>query len=131
MSTLAVKTIDDLFSEVRQILNDEQITYRYTDAHLLQFYNTALREIYRLRPDAYIGNFTSGVLSKNAAPTFVAGDLAQTPAINFPLDDRIFYGPVVFYMAGRAELNDDEFADSGRSMVLMQAFRAQLVGPGG
>lgn len=141
MVTQVTKTIDDVVLEVRQVLNDQQVPYRYSDNWVLQVLNTALREVYRLRPDAYIGNFTSGVLSANLANTYtiadlqvangVANPLPPTPATPFPLDDRLFYGPVVFYVIGRIEINDDEFADNNRAMTLMQAFRAELIGPGG
>lgn len=141
MVTQVSKTIDDLVLEVRQVLNDQQIPYRYSDVWILTVLNTALREVYRLRPDAYIGNFTSGVLSANAVNTYstadlqvadgVANPIPPVPITPYPLDDRLFYAPVVFYVIGRVEINDDEFADNNRAMTLMQAFRAQLIGPGG
>lgn len=132
MVTQVTKTIDDLVLEVREIVNDQQVPYRYSSAWVLQVLNTALREVYRLRPDAYIGNFTTGVLSANLANTYSTADLGLTPATSFPLDDRLFFGPVVFYVTGRLEISDDEFADNNRAMTLMQAFRAQLgATPGG
>lgn len=136
MVTQVTKTIDDIQTEVRQILNDQQVPYRYSDQWLIQVVNTAMRDLYRIRPDAYIGNFTSGVLSANLTNTYsvndlqvingVANPLPPTPATPFPVDDRLFYGPVVFYVCGRIELNDDEFADNNRAMTLLQAFRVQL-----
>lgn len=136
MVTQVTKTIDDIQTEVRQILNDQQVPYRYSDQWLIQIINTALRDLYRIRPDAYIGNFTSGVLSANPTNTYSTGDLQvingvpnplpPTPATPFPVDDRLFYGPLVFYVCGRIELNDDEFADNNRAMTLLQAFRTQL-----
>lgn len=141
MSTTVTKTIDNCIAEVRQVLNDMQAPYRYSDAWMISILNTALREVYRLRPDAYIGNFTTGVLSANLAPTYSTSDLQvingvanptpPTPATPFPIDDRLFFGPVTFYVAGRIEINDDQFADNNRAMTLMQAFRAELVGVGG
>lgn len=141
MVTQVTKTIDDVVTEVRQVLNDQLVPYRYSDNWVLQVLNTALREVYRLRPDAYIGNFTTGVLGSNLVNTYsiadlqvangVANPLPPVPATPFPIDDRLFYGPVVFYVIGRIELNDDEFADNNRAMSLLQAFRAQLIGPGG
>lgn len=141
MVSIVTKTIDDIQLEVRQVLNDQQVPYRYNDRWLIQILNTALREVYRLRPDAYRGNFTSGVLSSNPVNTYSTSDLQvidgaanqtpPSPATPFPLDDRLFYGPVVFYVIGRMEIEDDEFADNNRAMTLMQAFRAQLIGVGG
>lgn len=141
MVTQVTKTIDDVVLEVREVLNDQLVPYRYSDNWVLQVLNTALREVYRLRPDAYIGNFTTGVLSANPVNTYTIADLQvangvvnplpPVPAAPFPIDDRLFYGPVVFYVIGRIEINDDEFADNNRAMTLMQAFRAELIGAGG
>lgn len=130
-STTYTKSIDDLWAEVRATLNDTQAPYRYTDALLMQYYNTALREVFRYRPDAYIGNFTSGVLTGAVITSYYTTDLGQTPATPFPLDDKLFYSPVVFYVTGRADLTDDEFADNNRAMTLLAAFRSMLIGPGG
>lgn len=134
MPTFATKSIDDVLSEARLILNDQGIdgsAYRFTDAQLVSAFNTALREVYRYRPDAYIGNFTQGVLSDNAVPTYATTDLGQTPATPLPVDDRVFFAPLVFYVAGRTELSDDEFTDNNRANTLLTSFRQMLVGESG
>jgi hypothetical protein len=131
MVTTTAKTIDDMQTEVRLILNDNETPYRYPVATIVQVFNTALREVYRLRPDAYIGNFTSGQLSSNPANTYSVADFGLTPGTPFPLDDRLFFGPIVFYVAGRLEIEDDEFADDKRAALLMTAFKEQLTGVGG
>lgn len=120
------KSIDDCLREARSIINDEDAPFRYTDASLLRILNTALREVYSLRPDAFVGNFQSGVLSANDATDYVEADLLQSPETAFPIDDRLFYSPVVLYVAGKAELSDDEFANDGRAMTILQAFRNNL-----
>lgn len=134
MVTTVAKSIDDVLSDVRVVLNDTGLggsPYRYSNAVLISYLNTALRELYRLRPDAFIGNFTQGVLSINTMNTYEEADLGLTPATPLPVDDRLFGSPLAYYIAGRAELADDEFADDGRAMTLLQAFRAQLGNPGG
>lgn len=141
MVTQVTKTIDDCLTEVRQILNDLVVPYRYSDNWLIFVLNTALRDLYRIRPDAYIGNFITGVLSANLVNTYATTDLQvingvanptpPVPITPFPVDDRLFYASIVFYMIGRVELNDDEFADNNRAMTLLTAFRAQLTGMGG
>jgi len=140
MVTQTTKTMDDLFNEVRFILNDTQAPYRYSDERMVYHYNTALREIYRLRPDLYI-SFTNAILSANLVNTYSTSDLQiidgeanptpPNPATPFPLDDRLAYGPCVLYVAGRTEIEDDEFADNNRAMILMQQLKAQLQGEGG
>jgi hypothetical protein len=131
MSDTTTKSIDDLMTEVRQVLQDTQVPYRYSPQDLLNFLNTGLRETYRYRPDCLIGNFTAGVLSATTMPTYYTTDLGLVPATPFPLDDKLFYAPVVFYVAGRAELSDDEFADNNRAMTLMVAFKNMLGAVGG
>lgn len=141
MVSTVTKTLDDWVTEVRYILNDQQIPYRYPDEQMVRIFNTVLRELYRLRPDFFIGQFSSGVLSANAMNTYDTTDLQvidgidnvtpPIPATPFPVDDRLAFGPCVFYGAGRIEIEDDEFADNNRAMTLMQAFRAELIGSGG
>lgn len=134
MSTFATKTIDDLFAETRLLINDVGVNgtnFRYTDAQIMLKYNTALRELYRYRPDAYIGNFTQGILVANQVPTYLIGDLAQNPATILPVDDRLFYNALLFLVVGTLELGDDEFTDQGRAAQLMASFRQMLGGPGG
>lgn len=122
------KSIDDAISEARLLINDSTAPFRYSDAIMIFLLNTAMREVYTLRPDAFIGNFTQGVLVSNPITDFVLADLAQNPATPFPIDDRHFYAPVVLYIAGKAELSDDEFADDNRAMTILVAFRQNLTG---
>jgi hypothetical protein len=124
--TQTTKSIDDLVLEVREIVNDQQVPYRYSSAWILQVFNTCLRDLYRIRPDAYIGNFTSGQLSANLVNTYSVTDLGQTPATAFPVDDRLFFGPIVFYTVGRLEISDDEFTDNNRAMTLYKEFKDQV-----
>lgn len=128
MADTATKTIDDALFEARTIVNDTQIPYRNADTTLLVYLNTALRALYATRPDAYIGDFSSGIISNNAVETFYATDLGQVPPTPFPVDDRLFYSPVVAYIAARIEIQDDEFTESARSAQLMQSFVQQLQG---
>lgn len=128
MSDTSKKSIDDALFEARSIVNDLQVPYRNPDTTLVVFLNTALRALYAVRPDAYIGDFSSGVISNNAVETFYATDLGLTPPTPFPVDDRLFFYPVVAYIAGRIEIQDDEFTESARSAQLMQSFLQQLQG---
>jgi hypothetical protein len=127
-STLA-KTIDDAISEARLIISDARAPYRYTDLQMLSHLNTALAEVYRYRPDAYIGNFTTATLGSNSVTSYVTADLGITTL--FPLDNRLFFNPVVFFMAGRAELSDDEFTENTRATSLLKTFRETLINKGG
>lgn len=128
MVTQVSKSIDDCLFEARQMCNDAVAPERNTDATLIYFLNTALRAVYSVRPDAYIGDFSSGIISTVTVNTYAVTDLDQTPATPFPLDDKLFYYPVVAYIAARIELGDDEFTESSRSAQLMASFMQQLTG---
>lgn len=137
MVTTVAKSLDDLVSEVRLTISDIGVNgsnFRYTNAQIIQAFNTAIRELYRYRPDAYIGNFTQGILVNNALPMNTysdATDLGLNPATPLPFDDRLFYNPVVFFVIGRLELGDDEFTDQGRAASLLASFRQMLIGENG
>lgn len=131
MATTTPKAIDDVITEARATINDSTVPFRFTNALMVSYLNTALREVYRYRPDAFIGNFQSGLLSQIVLPTYSEADLGLNPATQFPIDDRLFFNAVVFFVTGRTELADDEFTDEGRAMTLLQAFRGMLISPGG
>lgn len=126
MSSFASKTIDDAINEARLVVNDAVAPYRNSDATYVAYLNSGLRALYATRPDAFIGNFSTGILSTAQIPTYATGDLGTS--ISFPADDKFFFNPLVAYIAGRIELGDDEFTESARSAQLMAAFLQQLQG---
>jgi hypothetical protein len=130
MVTTATKTLDDAITEIRMIINDNDLSApRYTQDLVLSKINTALRDVYKYRPDAFIGNFTQGVLTNNPVSTFEDADIGT--ALPWPVDDRFFFSPVVMYVAGILDLSDDEFSDDNRAMTLLTSFKQQLGGMGG
>lgn len=129
MAATIAKTIDDAITEARLIVSDARTPYRYDDTSMVRHLNTALAEVYRYRPDAYIGNFTTATLGVNNVTNYVVADLGTSTL--FPLDNRLYFNPVVFFIAGRAELADDEFTENSRATALLQSFRAMLIGEGG
>lgn len=121
------RTIPDVITEARKLLQDTRASsYRYSDAYLIGLLNLALQEIYRLRPDAFIGCCTDEDI---AVPTYVEADAADNTK-TFPID-AIFFLATVYHIVGNAQLADDEFADDNRAIVLLRSFRDMLVGPGG
>lgn len=144
MSSATSKTIDDAIFEARAMVNDASLVAgslsptRNPDALYLTYLNSALRALYSVRPDAFIGNFTQGILSSVVILTYDVSDLQApdgtanptppSPATPFPADDRFFYNPVVAYIAARVELADDEYTENARSTQLMAAFVQQLRG---
>jgi len=112
------KSVDNALTDARVILNDVAGD-RYTDADLVSDFNSAVSMTKMLRPDA----FNLG----EALPEITVADLNQVPAVDFPLPE-IFYQSFVYYLAGNAELRDDEFAVDNRAMTLLSAYRRNLSG---
>jgi hypothetical protein len=137
MVTYTTKSLDDLVSEIRLLINDVGVggsNFRYTQDMVMGKINTALRELYRYRPDAWIGNFTQGILSNASLPMAYFNaeiDLGLTPPTPLPVDDRLFFNALCFLVTGLLELGDDEFTDQGRSSQLLASFKQMLGGAGG
>lgn len=112
------RTIDDALRDARVILQDTAGD-RYSDEDLISDMNSAISMTKMLRPDAFILG--------EALPEFTTADLDQTPPTDFPLPD-VFYQSFVYYLAGNAELRDDEFAVDNRAMTLLTAYRRNLTG---
>lgn len=121
------KTLPNLVDEVRELMQDtRESSYRYSNARLLAQINTSFREVQRLRPDAFAGCCSDDGVG---LPDYTEDDLAEDPPIVFPIDE-LFFQSVVFHAVSVIQLADDEFADDGRAISLMSAFRQQLLGGG-
>lgn len=111
------KLVSDVVSEARTVLHDTNAQlYRYSDEDLVAYLNNALLEARRLRPDlfrSYIGL---------PVPSFTTAELDSA----FPIDE-MFFPQFVFYVAGSAELRDDEFTVDARAATLMSQFVAKLM----
>lgn len=112
------RTIDDALRDARVILQDTAGD-RYSDEDLISDMNSAISMTKMLRPDAFILG--------EALPEFTVADVNASPATDFPLPD-VFYQSFVYYLAGNAELRDDEFAVDNRAMTLLTAYRRNLTG---
>lgn len=113
--------------QIRSILQDRVEPYRYLDSELVAILNTCLTEVKRLRPDAFAGTFTT-----STTPQFYEDGQILPPAGYLPLSDpwpidEMFFSPVVVYVAGYAELRDDEFTVDSRAALLLQRFAGQLL----
>jgi hypothetical protein len=121
MATNATRTVGQLLSEARLLLNDVvpiSGAPRFSDANLVAALNEALLETRAKRPDAWL---TYGLRQK--IPQYAMPDDNGTV---FPIEDQ-FYSPLLFYVVGRSELIEDTFADNGRAVSLMNKFVSQLL----
>ena len=135
------KTYQNLIIEAREILQDSQEPFRFTDATLLNQLNRALIELGRLRPDAFTDRFDEGsgdiivpeVVATDPTPDSDPDELdvdedsqvALTSSIDWPMQ---FYPAMVAYVIGSAELTDDEFTDDGRAATLLSSFKTEILG---
>jgi len=107
------RTVQQVFDRVATILQDKQFA-RYTVDELSTLVVDGIEQARTLRPDLFIGQYSVPL------PDAVA------PTDTIPLPDHIFAG-LCYYVAGNAELRDDEFAVDGRAMVLKEAYTKKLV----
>lgn len=122
------KTLDDLVIEIRLMLKDRRVPYRYPQSDIIEAINTALREVKRVRPDAFLGCCSDENGGTVDMPDYTEADLGLTPTpMPFPIDE-IFYTAVVFHVVGKIQLGDDEFAVDNRAMTLLASFRQILLG---
>lgn len=117
-------TLNDAVVQVRQIVQDTRASsYRHSTAKIIGYLNNAFNDVRRLRPDLYVGAGTASTWEQ--VPIYTEADLSDP----FPIDPQYFTA-VVQYAAGWIGLEDDEFANSGRAVALLQRFAGQLVSKG-
>jgi hypothetical protein len=113
------KTYQTLITEARELLQDVEAPYRYSDDLLLNKLNRGLQEVGRIRPDAFWDTFVTDDI---VIPEVAIGDLGLT----FPLQMQ-FYNPLVSWVVAWAEVLDDEFTVDGRADMLIKQFKTQLL----
>ena len=107
------RKVSDMLSRVRETLQDLDGT-RYPQDQLIGYMNDAVLEARSIRPDLFVGSYAAAIAD------------VTDPTAAFPLPDQ-FFPAVCFYVCGRAELRDDEFAVDGRAATLLSTFGKKLV----
>jgi hypothetical protein len=113
------KTYQTAIDEAREILQDTETPYRYSDGILLNILNRSLQELGRIRPDAFWDTFTTDDI---VIPEVAAGTLGDA----FPLPMQ-FYLPIVSFIVAWSEVLDDEFTVDGRAAMLLAGFRQSVL----
>lgn len=106
------RKVQAVTDRVQQLLNDAR-GVRYPLDQLRGYVVDAVVEARSVRPDLFVGEY--------AVP--LPDTLEQDDPL--PLPDQ-FFAAVCMYVAGIAELRDDEFAVDGRAMTLQQMFARKL-----
>jgi hypothetical protein len=110
-------TIDYVIGRAREILQDDAKD-RYSDDRLLNALNIAIASMQRVRPD--IPELWSDIVRY----PYSGADLGGTTLI--PVHQQ-YMESLVAFVAGWAELADDEFTVDGRASVLMTRFTSQMM----
>jgi hypothetical protein len=126
------KTYQNLVDEAREILQDtDEDALRYSNAMLLNKLNRALKELKRLRPEAYWDTFDEfDVVVPEVVDDASAAsdsDVATADLTDDVIVPDIFYTALVYFVVGSAELVDDEFAEDNRAMTLLTQFKAMVL----
>jgi hypothetical protein len=107
------RKVQDVINRVREVLQDEEAA-RYKDEQLIAHLMDALLAVRSIRPDLFIGAY-----SQPLPDTLVLTDVLPCP-------DWLF-AAIAYYVAGAAEMRDDEFALDNRAMTLQQTLTKKLV----
>lgn len=122
------KTYKDIITEARVLLQDtDSESYRYTEVVLIAIVNRGLQSVGRSRPDACYDLYTENSLE---VPELVESSPGSDQVIYtaaFGLEMQ-FFNPLLSYLVGIAELVDDEYTEDGRAALLLQSFKAELMG---
>lgn len=124
-------TIKDAIDTARDHIQDaREGNYRHSDEKLIRYFNQAMSDARKLRPDLFLPNITENFNFYTVADLGDPDALPDPiPSTDFPLD-LMYFTPVVEYVTGLVGLGDDEFAQDGRAISLLNRFSQKLIGKG-
>jgi hypothetical protein len=108
-----MRKVSDVIIQARFALNDSVEPYRYTTPELVAHVNGAISEVRRVRPDIFDGRYDEPL------------PYVSSEGEDFPLPDTLFM-LVAYYVAGTAELKDDEHVEIQRASGLLTKFQTGL-----
>lgn len=94
-------------------MQDTVAPYRYSDDSLVGIVNECMFEARRVRPDLFMGKLRTDLT------------LVASASDALPLSQQ-FFGPMLNFVVGRAEMRDDEFTNDKRATTLYGAFYAAM-----
>jgi hypothetical protein len=122
------RTYQDVINDARFLLQDEVEPFRFDTSKLVQGLNRALEDFSRIRPDAFLPLYDRNNLNVpllSVQDPLPAGSTSLSAEFPF---ERQFFTPLVAYVVGVTELQEDEFTVEGRAVALLQQFRASVLG---
>ena len=112
-ASTVLDNVGKVINEARVLLQDTVEPYRYPTTELVEALNIGVLEARRLRPELFVG-----------APYMMSSYSALGDAFSI---DPMYRPSFIYYVAGRAQLRDDEPSQDQRATVLMNKFIAQLL----
>jgi hypothetical protein len=124
-------TIKDAIDQARDHIQDtREDCERHSDAKLIRFFNSAIADARKLRPDLFLPNISDPV------DLYTVADLGDPDALPTPIEstafplDPMYFTAVTEYVAGLVGVGDDEFAVEGRAILLLNRFSQKLISKG-
>ena len=114
-SNPALEGVQDYVTDIRVLLLDTVLPYRYDDASVLIAINTMITQMRRLRPDLFV--YTADFL-----PAYTAVDDTVVP-LEHQFRLALVYGAVAHCLA-----RDQEDVQDARAVTMMANFEAMLIG---
>jgi hypothetical protein len=109
----ALDTVGKIVDYSRVLLQDTLEPYRYPTASLIDNLNVALLDARRLRPDLFL---------------YTSTDVPSYSATSEIVDiDQQYRMALVYYVAGTAQMRDEEDVTDARAMLFMQKFTSLLI----
>lgn len=105
-------TFQQIIDSARVALQDDA-KVRYSDANLLEYAIDGVLEARKLRPDFFIGGYTT------VATTYALSDAVPLPAI--------YAAFIKDFVVFKAEIRDDEYAVDGRAAAMLARFKSGLL----
>lgn len=124
------RTIAEAVLQIRQVVQDSREgSYRHDDDKIISYFNNAVADARRLRPDLFLVPSITPIQGSLWAqiPTFTADDISAGTVIPIP---DMYFSPLVDYVAGTLGMEDDEFAVDGRAVALLNRFTQKLTAKG-
>lgn len=121
-------TWGELVGQARFLLQDrDDSRYRYSDEQLLSACHLACLTAKQVRPDIFFGAYSlvGSASPCFPAPPYSASQITSLKATAAPFPD-IYQQPAILFIAGYAELTNEEFAGTDRAAALLTSFRTQL-----
>ena len=108
--------VQDYINEARAVLQDEVQPYRYSDADLISAMGMGIYEMRRVRPDLFVGSFSSLQSLDRTSPA--------STTVNI---DPQYRKTLLYYVLGHVNLREDEQAEESRAAGFMGKFVQQLL----